>query len=255
MITEIFKVELRKVGAYYIVCLVLITACVLFYSPSLASNNLFAAVFAIAQGGVLAWGIFSDTEGTGTFIFSKPISRYKLFIIRWAVGIALQVLTLVVAVVVIASGLRSGIQIVMGSLYHPMIRWYELEILFPLGVFSLLSYESLMFLRLRGRVLAENRARMWIAIFFLWLVIPLSLLLLLLIHPQPIFSRASLGLFGYLAVLTVLATAASAQCYRTLEVEASYSVKRLIAQIRQFIKRFRKPESQPIAVSEGGSGQ
>ena len=250
MITEMLKLELRKIGPYYGVCLGLMAGFILFYNRPLAISNFVITAIAVIQGGVLAWWIFDEPGDTGSFIFSRPLSRRRLFMMRWTLGISLQLLTGALVFLLIASGLRSGVQIGMGSPYYPMVKWFELEILWSVCLFSLLGYGVQMFLKLRSRVLATQprgeilatwsrgkvllaRSQRLIAISAPLFVIALTLFLIIWLCLQPIVDEvglydamnveprlATLGLLIYVAIVTLLVTAASARCYRRLEVEA-----------------------------------
>ena len=156
MIVEMLKVELRKVWVYYTPFLILMVGYILLNERPLANNDSRVAAIAIVQGWVMAWRIFSDPEGTQPFIFSRSLSRRRLFITRWALGISLQLLTVVVVFLVIACGARSWLQIQMDSPYQPMVKWFELSVLWPAGLFAIFTYEVQMFLKLRTATLAKR---------------------------------------------------------------------------------------------------
>lgn len=229
MITELLKVELRKVWAYYAPSLVVMVGYILLRNRPLASIDSVVALIAISQGWILAWRIFNDPGATRSFIFSRPLSRRSIFFTRWVLGLSFQALTIVVLFAVIALGLRSWIQIKIGSPYHPIVQWFELEILWTAGVFSLLAYEIQMFLKLRAEVL-KFRPDTWLDTFAKWFPIALTVLFLLLplfaLTMEPTASEittnrtATLGILAFVFIITILTTSASVHCYRHLEVEA-----------------------------------
>lgn len=223
MMIEMLKAELRKVWMYYAIFLIVIVGYVLLLGRPLSRIDYIVAIIAIGQGWVLAWRIFSDPGATRSFLFSRPLSRRRLFFTRWALGLTLQALTIVVLFAVIAFGLRSWLQVKGYSLYHPMVRWFELEVLWPVGLFSLLAYELQMFLKLRAEILA-HRPNRWVDTLVQGIVGALTALLLLVLFIQSSEIRlnpaGTFGLLVYVVTVTILATAASAHCYRHLEVDA-----------------------------------
>ena len=222
------KVELRKVWVYYVPFLVVIVFRALFQGKPLTKNEPVLAIMAICQGLFLALLLFRDPGVTRPFLFSRPLSRQRLFFIRWTLGLTLQVLTLIVLFAVIAFGARSWLHVKAYSPYHPMVQWFELQVLWPVGLCSLLAYEIGMFLKLRAEILA-TRSNRWQDTLVQWLASALTVLLLFL----PVFSSAIapisevlsnrmviFGLLAYVATITILATAASVHCYSHLEVDA-----------------------------------
>jgi len=230
MIMEMLKAELRKVWPYYAPFLVVMVGYILLRGQPLSKTDSIAALISIGQGGVLAWRIFSDPGATRSYIFSRPLSRRRIFFTRWALGLTLQALTIVVLFAVIASGARSWLQVKIGSVYHPMAWWFELQVLWPVGLFSLLAYEVQMFLKLRAEILT-TRPKRWPNILANGVVIALTALVLLPQFLDPRYDQwyqtwegadrvVNLVLMVYIAIITILATAASLHCYCHLEVEA-----------------------------------
>ena len=228
MMIEMLKAELRKVWAYYVPFIIVLVGYVLLRGRPLENTDSIVAMMGVGQGWILGWRIFSDPNNTRPFLFSRPLSRRRLFLTRWTLGISLQALTIVVLFLVIASGLRSLLQVKMASPYHPMVWLFELQILWPVGLFSLLAYEVQIFLKLRAEILA-TRPNGWLNTLSQRIAIALTVLLLLLffvpfamqpVLEAPLIGRAiTLFLLAYVVAITILATVASAHCYRHLEVE------------------------------------
>ncbi len=216
---EILKIDVRKVLPYYAPFLLLTVGYVLFRKTPLGSEDWKVNLIACLQGMVVAWALFNDAAGTGAFIFSRPLSRKRLFLIRWGFGISLQLLTIVAVFVTIAIGLRSGIQMLMNSPYQPMVKWYELSVLGLIALYSILSYQIFMFLKLRLHIVSA-RPRAWRDLVGTWLVTWLVAHLCLRVLNVPIANGIQDYLMVvYVALVTILGTLASLYCYRHLEIE------------------------------------
>ena len=215
MFIEMLKIDVRKVCPYYAPFLLLVVGYVLFRKTPLASGDWRANLIACLQGTVIAWRLFNDSGGTGAFIFSRPLSRKRLFLTRWLFGISLQLLTIIAVFSLIATGLRSGIQMLMQSPYQPMVKWYELSVLGPIALFSILGYQVVMFLKLRGRIVTV-RPSTWRDILGTVLAIVLCVPILgeLFTSSEPTHYHLT-----YVALVTVLGTLASLHCYQHLEIE------------------------------------
>ncbi len=239
MSIEILKIDGRKVCPYYAPFLLLTVGYVLFQKTPLSSGDWRVNLIACLQGSVIAWRLFSDSGGVGAFIFSRPLSRKRLFLTRWSFGISLQLLTIMAVFATIATGLRSGVQVLMNSPYQPMVKWYELSVLGTIALFSILGYEIIMFLKLRGRIVSVRpptwRDILGTVLVFVMLVsisvgfftnigpiryrlISFALVTMLtgsFIHIGPIHYQLI-----YVALVTIVGTLASLHCYQHLEIEA-----------------------------------
>ena len=216
MSIEILKIDVRKVLPYYAPFLLLTVGYVLFRKTPLGSDDWKVNLIACLQGMVVAWALFNDAEGTEAFIFSRPLSRSRLFLIRWGFGISLQLLTIVAVFVTIAIGLRSGIQMLMNSPYQPMVKWYELSVLGLIALYSILSYQIFMFLKLR-LCIVSTRPRTWRNLLGTGLVVVLCLQSL---NTLDVIGFRDQVMVVYAALVTILGTLASLHCYRHLEIEA-----------------------------------
>ena len=216
MSIEILKIDVRKVLPYYAPFLLVTVGYVLFRKTPLGSDDWVVNSIACLQGMVVAWALFNDDAGTGTFVFSRPLSRARLFLTRWVFGISIQVLTIVVVFVAIAVGLRSGIQMLMNSPYQPLVKWYELSVLGPIALYSILGYQLVMFLKLRLCIVSA-RPSAWRNLIGTWLVVALCLLNLNGAIESGIRTNF---MIIYAALVTILGTLASLHCYQRLEIEA-----------------------------------
>ncbi len=220
MSIEITKIDVRKVLPYYIPSLLLIVGFVLFWNKPLTTNDLvlnpILNLIACLQGMLVAWMLFHDSGGTAAFIFSRPLSRKRLFLTRWCCGISFQFLTILAVFAVITTGLRSWIQVLMDSPYQPMVKWYELSVLGSFALYSILGYQVVMFFRLRASIV-NVRPPSWRD--------NLKTVLTIILCLQ--FSQGILGNFHplhyrltYSALVLILGTLGSLHCYQRTEIEA-----------------------------------
>ena len=218
MSIEIIKIDVRKVLPYYIPSLLLIVGFVLFWKKPLATGDLILNpilnLIACLQGMLIAWMLFHDSAGTAAFIFSRPLSRKRLFLTRWYCGISFQFLTFLAVFAVISTGLRSWIQVIMDSPYQPMVKWYELSILGSFALYSILGYQVVMFLRLRTSIVSA-RPPAWRDNLGTVLAIVLCLPFLPGIFAN---STAIQYQLAYSALVIILGTLGSLHCYQRAEI-------------------------------------
>jgi hypothetical protein len=197
-----------------------------------------AVVFGALQGWVLAFRLFVDPPAVSPFIFSRPFSRSRLFFCRWTIGLLLQALTLAVIFVIIASGLRQMTQVYLfRSAWYPMVRWFELSALWPIGLASLLTYQATCFVLLRRRFrgnrriskfrLTGNAAFMALAGMMAVIFVVGYVASRFMGVPYPYWERLPLAttswsvlIFSYTVLLVATTTLASLYCYQHLEVDA-----------------------------------
>ena len=241
MSIEILKIDVRKVLPYYVPFLLLTVGYVLFQETPLASDDWKVNLIACLHGMVIAWTLFKDAAGPEVFVFSRPLTRVQLFLIRWGFGISLQLLTVVAVFVTIVTGLRSTIQMLMQSPYQPMVKWYELSVLGSIALYSILSYVIVMFLKLRQRVVSV-RPRTWRNLLGTVLVCVLLATILVgsfsniglisyqmmsftliiklvlvsfITHLGPIHNQLI-----YVVLVAIVGTLASLHCYQNLEIKS-----------------------------------
>jgi hypothetical protein len=226
MVWGLMKLDLRKVLVGYVPFVAVLLAYLLLRRKPLESMDTIAIAAGLIQGCYLGWRIFSDPGATQSFIFSRPFSRSRIFLQRWCLGIALQMVTLLLVFVLVASGVRAYVH--QDSPYYPMVQWYELSVLWPIGLVSLIAYEIQMFLMLRGWILRRTRPAQWGATAGYASLSLLALLLVLGPHFTGIQAGAGpgmpesirVGIGAYTIILTGLATLACAKCYLHMEIEA-----------------------------------
>jgi len=227
MVWELIKLDLRKVLTGYITFVLVISAYILFRQRPLESTDTIVIAAGLLQGLYLAWRIFKDPGSTQSFIFSRPFSRNRLFWNRWGLGITLQMVTLLIVLILIASGARDFIH--KSNLpYYPMVQWYELSVLWPLAIVSLAAFQIQMFLMLRARTLQTAALPKWrkvptyaIICFFAFAFSGGFHLVVRAVSDgfvAPIYLGKA-ALF-YMFTLTVLTTLTSVRCYRHIEIEA-----------------------------------
>lgn len=220
MSIEVMKIDVRKVLPYYVLVLLVISGFVLFWKTPLTTGDLLLNPIlnsiACLQGMLIAWMLFHDSGGTAAYIFSRPLSRNRLFLTRWCCGILFQFLTVLAIFVTISTGVRSAIQLLMNSPYQPMVKWYELSILASFALYSLLGYQSVMFLRLRAKIVGV-RPPTWRDNLKTVSVIALCFLVIpgLFANIEPVNYQLT-----YAALVMVLGTLGSLHCYQCIEVEA-----------------------------------
>jgi hypothetical protein len=232
----VWALAVRRTTLWYSVVLLIIAGTVLLSQSPLGGEDVGLVFLGAVQGWVLAFRLFTDPPGVGAFVFSRPLSRRRLFWYRWLIGVGYQALTLLVLVVLLAGGLRQGIQAWMfHSRWYPMVRWYELSVLLPVGMGSLFSFQASCFVMLRNWLLGASKPRRAsgfgraVAVGFLAAASLFGVVVLLGAAAEAVASRggpATLGGFDasvflpYLAVLTIMTTLGSLHCYHRLEVEA-----------------------------------
>jgi len=105
-----------------------------------------------------------------------------------------------------------------------MVQWYELSVLWPLSVASLLTFHVQMFLMLRAQVAQPAPASKWTSAAAR--TIPCAVIALLILHFPAIFEFSGgvrapfvLSTAVYLAALVAATAFASLHLYRHMEIE------------------------------------
>ena len=219
MSIEIVKIDARKALPYYSIFLLLTVGYILFEKKPLTTGDLIVGlivnVAACLQGMVIAWTLFNDSGGTAAYIFSRPLSRKRLFLTRWCMGISLQLLTVLAVFVIISTGVRSWIQMLMNSPYQPMVKWHELSIVGSVALYSILGYQVVMFLRLRANIVGA-RSSSWrdnlgtVMTVVLCLTVSASIFQ----NDAPMHYRLT-----YATLAFVVGTLGSMHCYQCREIE------------------------------------
>ena len=152
---QMIKLDLRKVAVGYFISLAAFSVYVLFQPKPLKAIDPFALAGGIGLGIFLAWRIFYDTPSVEAFLFSRPVSRRRFFRQRWLLGLFLQIAVLAFIAALLSVGARCWIH--FNGPYHPMVKWYELNILKPIAIASLPAYSVMSFFLLRARMLRRQR--------------------------------------------------------------------------------------------------
>jgi hypothetical protein len=234
MYWAIWQLSARRTLTWHLPVLLALCGYTLFVTQPLGVD-LPATILGALQGWVLAYRLFVDPPRVAPFVFSLPFSRTRLFLCRWAIGLLLQALTLVVIFAIIALGFRQLIQVYLfRSNWYPMVRWYELRMLWPVGLTSLVIYQATAFVLLRRRLRGSRRlskTRLVANAAFAALVGMAALFPLVgytaarFEGAPPIYSEffpqvMTWPALAYAAVLVVTATLASLHCSRNFEVNA-----------------------------------
>lgn len=222
---QMIKFDLRKVAVGYFVSLAVFSVYVLFQPKPLKAADPFALVGGIGLGIFLAWRIFHDSPSTEAFLFSRPVSRRRFFRQRWLLGLFLQIAVLVFIAALLSMGARCWIH--FNGPYHPMVRWYELNILKPIAMASLPAYSVMSFFLLRTRMLrrdAESTLRKkLIRSVPAVLLVGLFVLFLLIVCRMPVgLIGGAIGgfLIFYGILLIALTTWASQDYFMKMEVRS-----------------------------------
>ena len=231
----IWRLAIHRTGLWYLVVVIALVGYTLLKPDPLGSSDLVAGMTGAALGGVLAWCLFGDPPGVAAFVFSRPFSRRRLFLYRWLIGLGFQAITILLLLAVLAGGLRQWIHVSLyhHSLWYPMVRWYELSVLWPVALASLFAYQAMLFIMVRSRLLRSPRPKyagsmralrtivhvMLIAAFAI--VVLLGGLWAVRLAPTGVSLLPAAPLvLPYVAVVTVMTTLGGLSCYRQLEVEA-----------------------------------
>ena len=232
----IWKLAIHRTGLWYLVVVTPLAGYTLLKTDPLGSSDLVAALLGAALGCVLAVCLFGDPPGVAAFVFSRPFSRRRLFLYRWLIGLGFQAITILALVALLAGGLRQWIHV---SLYHhrlwyPMVRWYELSVVWPIGLASLFAYQATLLVMARNRLLRSSRPkyaglmralrtivdRALIAAFAIAVLAGALWAIRIVGSSSGVSPPVAPLIVPYLALVTVMTTLGGLYCYRQLEVEA-----------------------------------
>ena len=225
MIWPLIKLDLRKTLPTYLATVVVLVGFILITRDILDSANVFVLVLAMAQGWLLAWRIFRDVDNTQSFLFSRPWSPARMFWNRWTLAVTMQIVTVLLVSVILAAGTRTLIH-QRNVPYFPMVERFELSILWPIALAPAITFHIIMFLMLRSTVVNPGFRSRWRAYV---VKAALGLILMIFIGAGKAIAVSGPGgsgvrtghlAFIYGAVLAVLCTAASLNCYQNMEIES-----------------------------------
>ncbi|MCP4610627.1 MAG: hypothetical protein GY845_18105 [Planctomycetes bacterium] len=226
MIWPLIKLDLRKVLPIYIVPVVIQVGFILITFDILDTANVTILVLAMIQGWLLAWCIFRDAHNTRSFLFSRSWSPARIFWNRWILAITLQIGTVLLIYIILAAGTRTILH-QFHLPYFPMVERFELSILWPIALAPAITFHIIMFLMLRSKMVSPDGACRWRVIV---VIIVLGFILMMFIGAIRDFMVIP-GMVGtglgtsdlalvYTAVLAILCTAASLNCYKNMEIES-----------------------------------
>ncbi len=226
MIRPLLKHDIRKTLPYYPGIMGALVALLLITNDVLDATNIFAVVLGVVQGWMLAYCIFRDPGHTDAFLFSRPFARKHIFWNRWALGMSLQAMTLLVVYVLLATGVRMRLH--EGHMpQYPMIQPFELAVLWPIGLSSVISFQVVMFLIVHSHLSSPDASSGMSKTWKRFVVKLACLLILMVFISGPIVLRAGMsepslrigtGAIIYAALLIVLGTAASLKGYENMEI-------------------------------------
>ena len=225
MTWQMIKLDLRKVAAGYFVSLAAFSTYVLFQPNPLKTVDPFVLFGGFGLGIFLAWRIFHDSPSTEAFLFSRPLSRRRFFRQRWLLGLLLQIGLLVFVAALLSMGARCWIH--LNGPYHPMVKWYELNILRPIAMASMPAYSVMSFFLLRSRMLrrkVESTVKRKIIRSVPAVLLPGLFVLFLLIVCRMPFGSISGAIGGFMILygflLIALTTWASQDYFTKMEVHS-----------------------------------
>jgi len=224
---ELIKLDLHKVAWGYAIIVCGLVAYVLARPTPFSSGDSIATGLGLLGGWFVAWRIFGDRDSTRAFVFSRSFGRKRLFWHRWALGMALQLLTLLLVFCTIAIGARSWLHH-FNSPWYPMVKWYDLNVLWPIAVFGLIAFNIQMFMMLRGFILtSSHRSRRRVIAGRVAAVISAVLFVLGALYGTRLSAPDASGiatiryyLLGYAALVSLFAAAAARHCIIYMEIES-----------------------------------
>ena len=230
MIWPLIKLDLRKVLPVYLAIVAAVTGFILITRDILDSTNITVTVLALMQGWMLAYLIFRDPHNTQVFVFSRPWSRPRIFWNRWGLAMILQGAMVLLLYVILAAGTRTWLY--KSELpYFPMVERFELSVLWPITLASVVTFHIIMFLICWGLYRGQqgsqpDHKRRW---YGMLVKIAIALILMTFIGSGHVVTTAGaqdqrlsisdLALI-YAIVVTVMCTAASLNCHRHMEIES-----------------------------------
>lgn len=221
MIREIINNDMYKVMPFHYFSFWLIASYILFWNRPHVGFDSIIFLLSMIHSGVLGFRLFYHSE-TDSFLFSLPVSRKKLFVIRYLSGLLFLLLTLVGLFVLMASGLRSLIQ--SGSPFFPMVKWYELRILGYSGIVCFITYTCSVYLSVYSQIVHNRQLKSVRTGFFYGSIIILIVFYGIIILDS--LQTRELGIFKhYLFLIHFLAISTlsvwiSAKAYSHLEIES-----------------------------------
>ncbi len=226
---ELIKLDLHKVAWGYAIIVCGLVAYVLGRPTPLGSGDIIAAGGGLLGGWFVAWRIFGDRDSTQAFVFSRSFGRKRLFWHRWALGMALQGVGLLLVFCAIAFEARSWLHH-FNSPWYPMVKWYDLNVLWPIALSGLIAFNVQMFMMLRGligkslvrsrrKVIAERVVIVILAVLFMAMG---GTLVCFVATEEGASGVAWIRYYvlGYAAIVSLFAAMGARNCIICMEIES-----------------------------------
>jgi len=206
---------LRKVWMFFLPVMLMLCGYVLFHGHPFGSGDTTAKYLGLLLGVTLAVGLFANPEKVDSFIYTRAVSRKRLFILEWGTGYVFLIFTYVLIALLILLHIRSALH--SRSIFYPYVEMYDLHVLYPVCFASLLAYHVTGFM-----ILATNYyyGKGNIAIKILWGTLVLSFSWLgfsFLLFGRGDMSVSTAGLYTCLCLFLTVYT--SYRCYESTEIE------------------------------------
>lgn len=234
----LLKFDIFRVFVWWLPCVCSVWLLVLFEPVPLGRWDVWVILSAAVLGAISAWRLFTDPHGTRTYIFTRGLSRGRLFWNRWGLGISGLLFVALGAVVLTASDARGAMsrwQQSPNALYYPMIRPFEIAIVPTLLGVAVLAYCATAFLVIRGGLEIPRSPSVWrgiwrsvgasfaVALIILAFVVATEVVVdddgtPILFRISPVLFRPGMMRTLYLTLCPALATWGAAHAYRNLEV-------------------------------------
>lgn len=162
----ICQLAFRESAFFTIPVIVILLGYCLFQPTPLGSFDSAVLLLSVALGFGLGKFVFSDKQGVRSFLFSRAYSPKRFFLVRWLFGLSLIFATALLIAAVIVLGIRQSLQTgLFRNGWFPMVRFYELNVLWTFVLASLLSYHSTLFWVVRNGFLNKQKysgPRLWL---------------------------------------------------------------------------------------------
>jgi len=156
----ICRLAFRESAMYMLPVTIILFAYILLTLDPLRFFNTPVAILAAMLGFFLAWRTFADYGNVRSFLFSRAFTPTRFFMVRWLFGIGIIVSVGIVMALLIALGIRQGVQqTLFANGWFPMIRFEELHVLMCYTFTALFVYHSTMYFMLTNRYRTPKRFR------------------------------------------------------------------------------------------------
>jgi len=233
----ITRLAFRESGMYIVPIVIVLFAYVLLKLDPLRFFDTPIAALAALLGFFLAWRSFADYGNVRAFLFSRAFTPTRFFMVRWLFGIGTILAVGIIIAILLASGIRQGVQqVLFANGWFPWVRFEELHVLMCYFFTALFVYHTTMYFMLTNRYRAPRRyrgIRWWLRGLATLLLILFSIGLLLgflYVALSDLFVSSGLSLeivpFLYLIfgvpvlVQLLLAPWFGIYCYKNLEIES-----------------------------------